>query len=521
MSLSSPQITTIDFLIMLVYILITLAIILILRLKDGEGENQFFLGNRNLPGWLNGISYAAAFVNLDRVVMYSGLAVITGLYVCWWYLARYTAGWMIAAFLFASFWHKTNLATPADFYRIRFSGSGAVFMRGWVAFRSAFISAAAWGGAGLLAFTKIAGPIFGFTKLQALLIIVPVTLLLIIVSGYRGIVVTSAFHSVIIIAGLLVLAVAVLWDFNGPLGLQEALIDSWGKGVLRSLPPGKDELLSVYLVVIWFFSGFLGYGGDAAPLESPYEGQRILSSKSPKEASKIFFWSTLVSFGVILLVTLPSLGAMALWPDLRTPLMDHELAFGLMIKRYFPPGVLGLFVISLMSISISSMAGHLNAGAQMAVFDLYRPHIKPEASEEHYLSMGRILGVVILLLAIPIAMGTNYLVDIVAFLIGINLVSKPADWAQWWWWRFNIYARLVASVGGPFIYLAARYLIIPAEPYWEQLLVSTLVCSSGWVTIAFFTRPPEREKLTKFYKTVSPPGLWGPIRNMIAHQGKG
>lgn len=507
------QLHIIDWIIIVGYMVMLIVIGFSLRKEAGKSLTDYFLAGRSLPGWINGISYATTCMNADVAPVYCGITVSTGLFVGWWYIGRFGLAWMIGAFLFAAFWRRLGTFTTAEFYELRFTGKAAGIVRGWVSFRSTFISIVAWTGAGLLGMVKIAGPVLGFDKITTLAIAIPVALLYLFMSGYLGVVTTDVLQSILILVGSLVLMVAVLVDFGGPSGLGAALLAKWGPEVLSSLPPMKHELLSAFAVFIWIIGTSIGYGGDATPMGGAMEGQRILSCRNEREAVKMYIWAEITLFILLLALTLPALGAMVLWPGLRTGAIDRELAYGLLLKRYLPPGLLGLVFISIIASIMSTLDSNLNFGAQTFINDLYRRYIRPRETEKHYLRAGKIVMILIIVLALPIVWGTEYLFDIAVFMLGLSSAEMTANWAQWWWWRFNVQARIAASFGGPIIFLLVKFVFLPQTGYWYQVLTGMALTSALWITVAFLTPPDEEKVLVDFYRLARPLGFWGPIKD--------
>jgi solute:Na+ symporter, SSS family len=103
------------------------------------------------------------------------------------------------------------------------------------------------------------------------------------------------------------------------------------------------------------------------------------------------------------LVILPGLLGLALLPFKLVP----ETALGpgqhsynevlpLMQARYCGPGLLGLGITALIAGFMSGMAGNVSAFATVWTYDIYRPYVRKEASDAHYVKTGRwctILGV--------------------------------------------------------------------------------------------------------------------------------
>ena len=72
--------------------------------------------------------------------------------------------------------------------------------------------------------------------------------------------------------------------------------------------------------------------------------------------------------------------------------------------QYLGPGLLGLGVTAMIAGFMSGMAGNVSAFATVWTYDVYRPLIHRNASDHHYLNMGRWAS----LLGVLISIGTAY-----------------------------------------------------------------------------------------------------------------
>src|SRR5690349_24274516 len=165
-----------DIWIIIGYLVLMFAMSLWHRKFSSKNMDNFFLGGRKIPGWLNGISYTSALVSPDAATGYGGLAVATGGFICWWYLSRFGLALFLGGVLFAFFWRRLNLFTSLEFYDLRFPKRAAAAMRLWIAIRTSLIAMPAWTGITLLAACKIMGPAFDLSKTQTLLLVVPISL---------------------------------------------------------------------------------------------------------------------------------------------------------------------------------------------------------------------------------------------------------------------------------------------------------------------------------------------------------
>ncbi|VAW10569.1 Permease of the drug/metabolite transporter (DMT) superfamily [hydrothermal vent metagenome] len=516
----------IDYTIVILYLLVLVGFALYMKItkKSGTDTESYFLGGRKIPGWLNGISYAATSMNTDVAPAYSGMTVISGAFIYWWYISRFSIALMIGAVLFAVLWRRLKLITSPEFYEIRFSGNAATVVRSWVAIRSAFISVVAWTGAGLLGLHKIALPLLGWDMMTTLAIIIPIVLFYVLLSGYIGVVISDFFQTFIIIVSSFLLMCLVLQDFsggegiiNGTIGLKNALLNQFGEGVVSWHPPKSHELLGMIGIIAWMVGSSVGYGGDVAPMSGAMEGQRILSCKNENEASKMYIWTEITLFLMLTLLTLPALGAMVKWPGLHDGTINKELAYGMLLNEYLPTGLLGLAVSGILASVMSTISSNMNFGAQVFVNDVYKRLFVKKATERHYLIIGRYVATVIVALAIIVAVRAENVIDIAIFMLGISSAELTANWAQWWWWRFNAKARLAASFGGPIIFIINKFIVFKYfidmgdDTAYIIVLTSMAITFVFWVSVALLTEPESDEKLIAFYKRAKPMGWWGDI----------
>ncbi len=507
----SITLSRLDIAVVVLYMLVVLGIGLYFRKFSSTDIEHFFLAGRKLPGWMNGISYAVTCMNAEVAPAYCGMTVISGIFVCWWYFSRFGLALMIGAVLFAVFWRRLELFTAPEFYEVRYSGKVGTIMRSWVTIRSAFIAVVAWTGAGLLGMHKIVGTVFGWSRALTFSVVIPAILFYVLLSGYMGVVFTDVLQTVVLIIAGLVLCGAVLVDFGGPAGLYEALVSTHGSSVVSWHPPADHEMLGLLGILAWIIGTAIGYGGDVSPMAGAMEGQRILSCKNSREASRMYIWTEVMLFIMLLVVTLPALGAMVRWPGLYTGEINKETAYGLLIAHYLPHGLLGLAIVSMAASIMSTVDSNLNFGSQVFLSDIYRRFIRPGMSQAHYMNVGRAVMFVIMGLALIVASNAVNLIDIAVFMLGLSSAEISANWGQWWWWRFNGKARLAASLGGPVIFIVVKYLLFRSMGAYVHILISITVTTILWISIALLTKPDDEERLISFYRKASPLGFWGPI----------
>jgi len=142
--------------------------------------------------------------------------------------------------------------------------------------------------------------------------------------------------------------------------------------------------------------------------------QRVLSAKDLRAAKMAPIIGAAFKMFVPFIVILPGLLALAVLPQ---KLMGEGAAVAsgghsynevlpLMLARYAGPGLLGLGITALIAGFMSGMAGNVSAFTTVWTYDIYRALINKNASDEHYVKMGRWTTIV----GVLISVGTAYLV---------------------------------------------------------------------------------------------------------------
>jgi len=186
----------------------------------------------------------------------------------------------------------------------------------------------------------------------------------------------------------------------------------------------------------------------------------------------------------------------------------------------------GILLAGELAAFLSTVDTQVNWGSSFIIHDLYRPYIKKNASDWHYVAVGRIASGVILVLGM--SFGYFYVSEVMAWFLFINSVAVvfilPLSWLRFFWWRHNIYGEAAGLlVGLPLSYAVWFPLGFsdPARhPFWHGFL---LLFGLGWLVIivADLLTPPEKiGTLREFHARCCPPGLWGPVTTGLDREAR-
>ena len=290
----------IDWLVIIGFLILIIGLGISYTRSSGKNLESFFLGGRNLPWWLAGLSMVATTFAADTPLAVTEIVGNNGIAGNWlWW--NFLAGGMLTTFFFAKLWQRSGVLTEAEFIELRYSGPAARFLRG---FKAVYL--------GLFMNVMIIGwvNVAMATLLQVFFDIAPMTAfwwtaaVMFAVAAYSsfaglmGIAVTDAVQFVVAMVGCILLAVFVVnsSDIGGISGLKTQVQDI-EPAALNLLPQitsggdlGRTLGLSVssficYIGILWWASWYPG----AEPGGGGYIAQRMMSTRSEKDA----FWATL------------------------------------------------------------------------------------------------------------------------------------------------------------------------------------------------------------------------------------
>jgi SSS family solute:Na+ symporter len=106
--------------------------------------------------------------------------------------------------------------------------------------------------------------------------------------------------------------------------------------------------------------------------------------------------------------------------------VDYNMTLPLLLSKLYPSGILGVGITALIASFMSGMAGNVTAFNTVWTFDIYQSHIKKNASEKHYLNVGKattVIGILLSILTAYVAKGFNSIMDLLQLVF--SFVNAP------------------------------------------------------------------------------------------------
>ncbi len=523
------QLSQTDWIIIVLFFIITLIIGLAVAKKSGQSSDEFFLSGRKMPWWLLGISMVATTFSADTPNLVTDIVRVNGVAGNWAWWAFLLTG-MLTVFVYARLWRRSAVTTDLEFYELRYSGAEARLLRGFRAFYLGVVFNVLIMGTVMLAGIKIAGILLGMGAIETVLIVSVITVIYSSFGGLRGVLYTDFFQFIVAMIGMVW---ACIYIVNMPEigGLDNLLAHEAVKGKMDMIPSfdNKEMMISLFIIPIavqWWSTWYPG----AEPGGGGYVAQRMLSAKDETNAvtATLLFniahyalrpWPWIL-IALASLVVFPNVSDIATkFPNLDPQFVKDDLAFPAMLS-FLPSGLMGMVIAALIAALMSTLSTHLNWGSSYIVNDLYSRFYKPGADQKELVRVGQVSTVVLMFLGAGAALLMENAKQSFDIILQIGAGTGLLFILRWFWWRVNAISEITAMVVSFLLALILQMDFAHDLVFYEKLIISVVVTNLSWIAAALLTQPTAEGVLLDFVKKIKPnPTGWKPIIKKAAAQG--
>ena len=215
-----------------------------------------------------------------------------------------------------------------------------------------------------------------------------------------------------------------------------------------------------------------------------------------------------------------------------------KAGYPLVMNTLLGPGLKGILIVSFLAAFMSTIDTHLNWGASYLINDVYKRFYKPNGSEKHYVVVGKIITVVLMILAAFTALKMQSIEKAWEFIFSMGAGIGLVLILRWFWWRVNAWSEITALATSILITISLEiiawnqtvvsgneYTLFGSAPVLfgialqvhHKLMIIVPIAIIAWLSATFLTKPEPKEHLKTFYKRVQPGGWWGPITKNFDH----
>ena len=530
-----------DIAIIVVYLLSTVLIGYWVSHRASQNIQNYFLGGNKMPWYVLGVSNASGMFDISGTMLLVYWMFVYGLKSVWipWLWPTFN---QIFLMVYLSAWlRRSRVMTGAEWIKTRFGNGRGAQLSHLIVVIYAFVSIIGFFSYGFKGIGKFAATFlpWNLTPNEYALILVGITAIYVIKGGMISVVITEVVQFCILsVASFAVGIIAMMkvapetlhrmvpagWDnvfFGWHLGLDwSTLIPAAGAKIAQD-----GYGLFGFFVMMLLFKGVLISAAGPAP---NYDMQRVLSAKTPREASMMSAWVNIVlTFPRYFLIAgLTVLAAVFFSDNIRAmgANMDFELVLPYALGRFVPVGLLGFLIAGLLAAFMSNFAATVNAAPPYFVNDIYKRYIRPDAPPKTYVRLSYISSFAVVVVGVLIGWNVTSVNSVVVWIVsGLWGGYTASNVLKWYWWRFNGYGYFWGMVAGIASSLSLP-LFIARVPLVQHLLhtysinvdvsivfplvliLSVIGCLAG----TLLTKPEDDAVLKDFYRRVRPWGLWGP-----------
>ena len=378
-----------ELLVFIAYFLFMLGIGLVFFFKSkGGGEKDYFLGGRKMGAWVSALSAGASDMSAWVLMGLPASVYAAGMGQTWIAIGLaigYALSWIFEAprlrrFSIAA---KDSITIPQYLTNRFLSRSKLLQLLCALIFLVAYTIYAA-------SSIKACGTLFhtvmnidaGKAMYIAAFIIVAYTFL----GGFSAVCWTDFFQGLLMLAALLIAPIFAL-----------SLINSGAMGQAAPLPDGYFRFATSWQDIVSGLGWGLGYFG------MPHIIIRFMSIKSEKELRK----SSVIGITWTIIILVMSVVAGVVGRAFLGEISDSSTVFITMVRKIFPALVSGLLLSAILSAAMSTADSQLLASASAFASDVYKPLLRKNASDREMLWAGRIVVLIIALVALFIASNPN------------------------------------------------------------------------------------------------------------------
>jgi SSS family solute:Na+ symporter len=554
----------IDVGIILLYLTSTVVIGFFISKRASKDIHNYFLGGNSIPWWLLGVSDASGMFDIAGTMLLVYWLSVYGMKSIWipWIWPVFN---QIFLMVYLSPWlRRSNVMTGAEWMKTRFgTGRGATLshiivvifalisvigflsygFKGIGKFAVAFLPALVTNPETLAQYPQINANLYA-------LILMGITTLYVVKGGMMSVVATEVVQYCILSVSAIAIGIIAMVHVS-PEMINSVVPEGW-KSLSFGLSLNLDwstvhsavatkvtafnewikadgySLFGIFFGMMIFKGIFVAAAGPAPN----YDMQRILSTRSPKEAAKM---NSLVSivlnptryFMVAGLTILALTNFDTLYKSSITS-PDFEAILSEVLASYVPVGLLGLLMAGFIAAFMSNFAATVNAAPAYIVNDIYKRYINPHAEPKKYVHMSYLASIAVVVIGIATGFFVESINQIALWIVASLWGGyTAANVLKWYWWRFNGYGYFWGMVSGIATSLILLMLMqlnlipflkdwpLPSNPNMNSFPIIFFNSIVGCVVATLLTKPESDDVLMKFYRTVRPWGFWKPVHDKV------
>lgn len=405
---------TLDWIVLGLFVLGLIGIILWVLSKKDKDTSDYFLAGRDATWLAIGASIFASNIGSEHLVGLAGTGAESGMAYAHWEMH----GWMILilGWLFVPFYARSGVFTMPEFLERRYNSKARSFLSiiSMVSYVLTKVAVTVYAGGVVfkdvfnIEYIVIFNQQIDFFWVSAIGLVV-LTGIYTVLGGMKAVLYTSVLQTPILLAGSVAILVIGLVQLGGWHNLMEIVrstdatyLNEAGEVIYRSTTdsmadlirspqdpkyPWTGVLLGSAIIGFWYWC------------TDQFIVQRVLSGRDQKQARRGTIFGAYLKLTPVFFFLVPGMIAFAMKQQGMLDFETNDAAFSTLVKELLPKGFTGIVVGGILAALMSSLASLFNSSSMLFTVDFYQ-RFRPNATEKHYVIVGRIATVVIVVLGI-------------------------------------------------------------------------------------------------------------------------
>jgi len=399
----------VDIAIIAIYFCVVLWIGFYLKGQSETGED-FFLAGREMTAWIAGLSFLSANLGSLELMGWAASAYQYGILATHWYWIGAIPAMLFLGIVMMPFYYISRTHSVPGYLQLRYGESSRALAAVSFGFMTVLMS-----GINMYSMALVMKVILGWDIHFSIWVSSLTVAAYVFLGGLLSAIFNEVLQFFLIWLGAIVVSVIGLVETGGWSGMvarihanfpAQEYTHLWSTlGSFQHNPMGI-HWTGIVLGLGWVIS--FGYWTTDFLVV-----QRVLTAKDLRSAKMAPIIGASFKMCVPFIVILPGLLGLAVLPmklvgesQAGPGVHTYNEVLPLMLARYCGPGLLGLGITALIAGFMSGMAGNVSAFSTVFTYDIYRAFLKKQASDKHYVSVGRWCTV----LGVLVSIGTAYLV---------------------------------------------------------------------------------------------------------------
>lgn len=513
----------IDYLIIGIYFLFVVGIGFLLKRRIKTG-NDFLMSNRSIPLWITSLAFISANLGAQEVLGMAASGAKYGLYTAHFYWLGAAFAMVFLGIYMMPFYYGSKARSVPEYLKLRFDEKTRTFNAVTFAVMTVFSS-----GISLYALAMLMEAILGWNFNSTIWIAALIVLVYTYLGGLTSAVYNEVLQFFLIVLGIAPLVYIGLEKAGGIDGIinnvDNAKLHLWkGMDSAANNPMGVDAFAMIF--GLGFVLAFGYWCTDFLVV------QRAMISRNLNEARRTPIIAAVPKILMPVVVILPGLIILALQSKTGgydLPLNDdghpnYNMVLPTLLKELYPSGILGVGITALIASFMSGMAGNVTAFNTVWTFDIYQSHIKKNASDKHYLNVGKattVVGILISIATAYVAKQFGNIMDLLQLVFGfVNAPLFATFFLGMFWKRTTGHGAFWGLLSGTFAAALTHGLTVAeGKGGWISNVhefhsgtgqafniawIAFVVCFIVTALVSIATKPKHREELVGLVYSLTP-----------------